>query len=243
MANENPLSHPAELTLQPIKTRQSDVMVLDALAHYVASTKLQIGDRLPAERELVDRLEVSRNTVREALKRWEALGIIKRRKGSGTFLTADIKPGDSFLSLSIKSDPANILHTLEIRRALEAEAGAFAAMRATVADLDEIERRIDEVERVHHLYGGAGHQDWEFHSAIYAATHNPMFEQIIGGMYNAFHAFFEAPPEQDFAGSSLSLHRDLFNAVKAHDPDLARKLTHDILDITERDIRRIANGR
>jgi DNA-binding FadR family transcriptional regulator len=229
--------------LVPIKTKQSDVLVLDALALFVSKTQMQVGDKLPAERELVDRLQVSRNTVREALKRWEALGIIQRRKGSGTFLKAQIQPGDSFLSLSIKNDSASMLHTLEIRRALEAEAGSFAARRATHQDLAYIEKCIDEVERVHNIYGGAGNEDWEFHSAIYRATHNPMFEHIIGGMYNAFHAFFEAPPEQDFADGSLSLHRDLFNAIKMKDSELARLLTHEILDVTERDIRRIANGK
>lgn len=240
--NQDSKSKSSSEGLSPIRTKQSDVLVLDALALFVSKTQMQVGDKLPPERELVDRLQVSRNTVREALKRWEALGIIQRRKGSGTFLKAPIQPGDSFLSLSIKNDSASMLHTLEIRRALEAQAGAFAALRATSEDLEYIEQCIDEVERVHHLYGGAGDEDWEFHSAIYRATHNPMFEHIIFGMYNAFHAFFEAPPEQDFADGSLSLHRDLFNAIKARNPDLACQLTHQILDVTERDIRRIANG-
>lgn len=223
---------------QPPRT---DVQILDAISVFVCDAQLKIGDKLPPERELVERLQVSRNTVRGALKRWEALGIIKRRKGSGTFLTADIRPGDSFLSLNIKSDPQSILNTLEIRRTLEAEAGALAALRATAEDLCEIEKCIDEVERVHQILGGAGDQDWEFHCAIYRASHNPIFEQIISGMYDAFHAFFEAPAHQDFADGSLSLHRDLFNAIKAQDPELARSITHKIIDISECDVRRIAN--
>ena len=228
--------------LMPVQSKHTDTMVLDALTLYVANAGLQVGDRLPPERELVERLQVSRNTVREALKRWEALGIVKRRKGSGTYLTASISPGDSFLSLSIKNDAANMLHTLEIRRALEAEASAYAAIRATAEDLQKIERCIDEVERVHGLYGGAGNEDWLFHSAIYTASHNPMFEQIVSGMYDAFHAFFEAPPEQEFASSSLALHRQLFEAIQQRSPDAARDLTHQILDITECDVRKIADG-
>jgi len=227
--------------LEPNQSPRTDVQILDAISVFVCDAKLKIGDKLPPERELVDRLQVSRNTIRGALKRWEALGIIKRRKGSGTFLTADIQPGDSFLSLNIKSDPQSILNTLEIRRTLEAEAGALAAMRATVEDLCEIEKCFDEVERVHQMLGGAGDQDWEFHCAIYRASHNPIFEQIISGMHDAFHAFFEAPAQQKFADESLSLHRDLFNAIKEKDAELARSITHEIIDISERDVRRIAN--
>ena len=225
--------------LEPVQVQTTDIIVLDALTSYVAKAGIQIGDRLPPERVLVERLRVSRATVREALKRWEALGIIERRKGSGTFLKADIAHGDSFLSVKIKSNAEDILHTLEIRRTLESEASALAAMRATDEQIAKIQQCIEEVERVHAIYGGAGAQDWEFHSSIYHATGNPLFEQIVEGMYEAFHTFFEAPPEQQFASSSLHLHRELFEAIKARNPELARQKTHEILDITERDVRKI----
>ncbi|NRA20454.1 MAG: FadR family transcriptional regulator [Oceanospirillaceae bacterium] len=241
MTNFVAINLEADQVFEAKQTRPTDVQILDAIAVFVCDAKLKIGDKLPPERELVQRLQVSRNTLREALKRWETLGIIKRRKGSGTYLTAEIRPGDSFLSLNIKSDPQSILNTLEIRRTLESEAGALAAIRATAEDLGEIEKCIDEVERVHHLLGGAGDQDWEFHCAIYRASHNPIFEQIVSGMHDAFHAFFEAPAHQDFADGSLSLHRDLFNAIKAKNPELARSITHQIIDISERDVRRIAS--
>ena len=138
MTNFVAINLEADQVFEAKQTRPTDVQILNAIAVFVCDAKLKIGDKLPPERELVQRLQVSRNTLREALKRWETLGIIKRRKGSGTYLTAEIRPGDSFLSLNIKSDPQSILNTLEIRRTLESEAGALAAIRATAEDLGEI---------------------------------------------------------------------------------------------------------
>ncbi|WP_323115620.1 FadR/GntR family transcriptional regulator [Klebsiella variicola] len=85
--------------LHPISTPQIDTLIIDALTRYIAQSGIQPGCRLPPERVLAEKLGVSRNTVREALKRWEALGIILCKKGSGTFLKVDVGINDSFLSL------------------------------------------------------------------------------------------------------------------------------------------------
>jgi Transcriptional regulators len=159
--------------LQPITTPRSDTLILDALTRFMAQSGAQPGSRLPPERELAEKLGVSRNTVREALKRWEALGIILRKKGSGTFLQADVGINDSFLSLRFKNDSANMLHALEVRRIIESESCVLAAQRASAEDLLEIEQRLIEMERVHLAVGSAGAEDWAFHTSIYRASGNP----------------------------------------------------------------------
>ena len=231
----------ADLSLLcPVQVQTSDTIVLDALARFVTHAGLKVGDRLPSERELGERLQVSRNTVREALKRWETLNIVQRRKGSGTFLRVAIGPGDNFFSLSVQNNVEQMLHSLELRRALESEACALAAARATDEDIQVMRACIEEVERVSEILGSSGNQDWAFHCSIYRATHNPMFEQVVAGMYEAFHAFFDAPPEQEFASSSIALHRELFEAISAGNSEMARLLAHRILDTTEQETKQLA---
>lgn len=229
--------------LHPISTPQIDTLILDALTRYIAQSGAQPGSRLPPERVLAEKLGVSRNTVREALKRWEALGIILRKKGSGTFLQVDVGINDSFLSLRFKNDSANMLYALEVRRIIESECCVLAAQRATADDLAGIERCLDEVERVHLSVGTAGAEDWAFHSSIYRAAGNPLLLQMLNGIYDSLHAFFESPPEQALFADSLPLHRELFNAIRQRDSKAARAICHQILDITERDMKDVINAK
>lgn len=67
--------------LPPIQTTARDDAVLKALAGFVRQESLGPGEKLPTERILAERLKVSRNTVREALTRWEGLGLVERRQG------------------------------------------------------------------------------------------------------------------------------------------------------------------
>ncbi|WP_437614891.1 FadR/GntR family transcriptional regulator [Erwinia sp. V71] len=228
--------------LSPITTPRADVLVLDALTRYMAQCGARPGSRLPPERELAEKLGVSRNTVREALKRWEALGIISRRKGSGTFLQVELGENDSFLSLRFKNDSANMLHALEVRRIIESECCVLAAQRASHDDLADIERCLIEMERVHLAIGSAGAEDWAFHSSIYRAAHNPLLLQMLNGIYDSLHAFFESPPEQALFSDSFPLHRQLFDAIRQRDAQAARTLCHQILDITERDMKDVINA-
>ncbi|EIC82393.1 FadR/GntR family transcriptional regulator [Serratia sp. M24T3] len=228
--------------LKPIAPQQSDTLILDALTRYVAQSGTLVGQRLPPERVLAEGLAVSRNTVREALKRWEALGIIVRKKGSGTFLHAEVNANDSFLSLRFKNDSATMWHALEVRRIIECESSALAAIRATTEDLGNIEQKLDQMERVHLRQGSAGAEDWAFHSSIYQAANNPLLLQMVGGIIHLLHAFFESPPEQALFSDSFPLHRLLFDAIVRREPETARRISHEILNITERDMKEVINA-
>ena len=74
--------------MSPIQAIARDDAVLNALVAFVRQEAVRPGDKLPTERILADHLKVSRNTVREALTRWEGLGLVERRQGSGTYLKA-----------------------------------------------------------------------------------------------------------------------------------------------------------
>ena len=132
-------------SLPPIQTTARDDAVLKALAEFVGTEGLKPGGRLPTERILAERLRVSRNTVREALTRWEGLGLVERRQGSGTYLKAAVSPDMLHMPLTVAggNDFRGLMQTLEIRRALEAEAAALCAVRADKAELAMTDRTPD----------------------------------------------------------------------------------------------------
>jgi len=216
---------------------------MTAMADFIARSGFKPGDRLPAEREFMEGLAVGRSTVREVIRQLQALGIVESRKGSGTYLLRGVSADTVHMPLSIDTTRLRdvLLQTLDVRRGLEAEASAIAALRRSEEDLKEIEAKLQVMEAAHHEKGAAGPEDLAFHLAVYDATHNPLFPQLLEQIREAFESFWEHPFERwDFARRSFPFHRELYDAIAARDPELARKKTLAILDIVEEDIKEMS---
>ena len=230
------------LGIAPLPLADRKSAILEALVDFIERTRLRPGEQLPSERELMEALRVGRSTIREVIRHWLALGIVEVRKGSGTFLKRPVSSRTVYLPLAIVTERDALLHTLEIRRGLETEAGALAALRATESDLETIEARLVEMERVHYGEGSAGPQDLAFHLSIYDASRNPLFGQLLSQMRGAFESFWAKPFDRsDFAARSFPFHRPLFEAIAKHDSDAARRHTLAILAIVEEDIIRMSH--
>lgn len=233
----------ARATLMPLPPADRVQQVITALADYIQGSGLKPGDRLPAERELMAALAVGRSTVREVISHFQALGVVEARKGSGTYLLRAISGATIHMPLTLNTEHLRdaLLQTLEVRRGIEVEAGMVAARRRTEADLANIEAKLNEMERVHLAKGTSGPEDLAFHLAIYDATHNPLFRQLLEQMREAFERFWEKPFDRpDFARRSFPFHRTLFNAIGAQDPEAARGETLKILAIVEEDIKEMS---
>jgi GntR family transcriptional regulator, transcriptional repressor for pyruvate dehydrogenase complex len=230
------------LEISPVQPLARDDAVLKALAAYVRQEALAPGQKLPTERILADRLRVSRNTVREALTRWEGLGLVERRQGSGTYLKAEVSPDMLHMPLTLPGgqDFESLMHTLEIRRALEAEAAALCAERATSESLAFIHGKLETMERVfHETQGAQSDADWEFHQAVYRASGNRLFEQIIAAMQGMFHRFWEHPlGVRDFGHASFPYHRTMFERIVAGDAAGARAEALKLMATVEADLNR-----
>ncbi|WP_421912840.1 FadR/GntR family transcriptional regulator [Mesorhizobium sp.] len=228
-------------SLPPIQTTARDDAVLKALVGFVSAEALQPGERLPTERILAERLKVSRNTVREALTRWEGLGLVERRQGSGTYLKAAVSADMLHMPLTLAGghDFTSLMHTLEIRRALEAEAAALCAERASLADIAEISRKLEAMEQAFLMRDGmSSDEDWEFHQAIYRVSGNPLFEQIISAMHELFHRFWEHPlGVRDFGHASFPYHRTIYERIADGDPDGARAEALKLIATVENDLK------
>lgn len=230
----------ANAQLTPLPTVDRARSVMNALADWIDRAALKPGDRLPAERELMTALAVGRSTVREVIRQLQALGIVESRKGSGTYLLRTVSAATIHMPLSVETPHLRdaLLQTLDVRRGLEVEASALAAERRTDEDVRRIGERLDEMERVHLEKGTAGREDLAFHLAIYDATHNPLFPQLLEQMREAFETFWERPFDRpDFARRSFPFHRELFDAIVAGDAEGARNKTLAILRVVEEDIR------
>jgi len=229
--------------LSPLPPADRARQVSEALVDYIAKTSLKAGDRLPAERELMATLAVGRSTIREVMRRFQALGVIETRKGSGNYLLKPISRATIHMPLSMETAGLRegLLQTLQVRRGLECEAAMVAAQLRTEDDLADIQAKLTEMERVHLEKGASGPEDFAFHLAVYDATHNPLFRQLLEQMREAFERFWNHPFERhDFARRSFPFHRTLFEAIVAQDAEAARGETLKILAIVEEDIKEMS---
>jgi GntR family transcriptional repressor for pyruvate dehydrogenase complex len=226
--------------LAPLESRSRGVAVLDALAEMVERAGLRIGDRLPPEVSLASSLGVGRSTIREALNRWEGLGIIRRRRGDGTYLAARVQASRGLVPTMIRLEGEALLRLVEVRRALENDVVRRATLNATPTQRAEISRLctllLIEVDA-----GRPWRQaDHAFHGAIYDACGNPMFGQILANLDHALERSSESPFGRDeFGLASFPPHRDLADAIFASDVVGACAAINRILDLVDAEIRAI----
>ena len=237
------MTRPALHYLEPIDQPARGVAVLDALAEMIERAGLQVGDRLPPEVALATTLGVGRSTIREALNRWEGLGLIRRRRGDGTYLTARVQTSHGPLPTMVRLEGEAILRLLDVRRIVESGTVRRAAQKANLRQRGDISRLCDALLGV--VAAGQPYRaaDAAFHGAISDATGNPMFRQMLQRMDEAFERSAESPfTVPGFGLSSFPHHRTLADAIVAGDPDAAEAAIHTIIDLVETEIRQIIDG-
>jgi GntR family transcriptional regulator, transcriptional repressor for pyruvate dehydrogenase complex len=218
----------------PIERRKVYEQVSERLEAELGTT-LKAGDALPPERELAERYGVGRSSVREALRMLESRGLIESR-GSGTFVVAAWRnPFQAPLSVVVAGENVDRTQLFEVRRMLEAEAAALAAMRRTIDQMNEMHEATDDMEielaRADRFIAA----DIRYHLVIAEATGNRLLlrlmEAIRDGLTETFETVFKFPggPER-----SIEQHRLINDAIEAEDPQRARQLmTEHILRVEQ----------
>ena len=215
--------------------------VVNRILDLVRIGNLRAGDRLPSERELIDILDISRPTLREALRALSMLGVIESRHGGGAFVTdlearTLLAPLDFFLSLS----EANLADAFESRRIVEAEIVRMAAAKATAADLDDLHAMIAAHEKVADDPVGFRILDSRFHLKLSEAGGNVVLERIAYGLYNmGLDIRRRATQDRAVISQSTADHKRIVAAIAARDPDKAAAEMGVHLDHIEASTRRV----
>ena len=226
--------------LQPLESGRG---VLDALIEMIEVANLQVGDRLPPEIELAQRLNVGRSTIREALKAWQGMGIVVRNKGAGTTLAAEISKTSIQIPMTLKVEAESLLRTHAVRRPLEIEAVKIATSLANDQQRKVIIARMAELIAVYEAGEDWRPADARFHSAIYEASGNPLFQQLISQIHSAFHDIYKTPFGSPHLGEgTIPLHRPLADAIAAKDVEKAGILAAEISEMVEIEILQVMKG-
>ncbi|NUP59563.1 MAG: FadR family transcriptional regulator [Pseudarthrobacter sp.] len=196
--------------------------LVEQILAYIESAQLKPGDLLPAERDLAERLGVSRATLAQALVALEVLGVIDVQHGTGAVLAR--RPSVASVIKGLREHRSRLPEIVEARSTLEGKLAALAAVRRTDADLKAIDNALD-VMAGEISDGDRGAQGDElFHQAITAAAHSPVLAQLM-----AFIAEMILETRTESLGQpgrpeqSLASHRKIAEAIRGQDADGAAK--------------------
>lgn len=195
--------------------------VVHRILDLVKSGNLKAGDRLPAERKLIEIFGVSRPTLREALRSLSILGVVEMRHGGGAFVTdlqakSLLGPLDFFFSLSAD----NIEEAFACRRLIEIEIARRCATNATAADIDELDAMLEAQEKVTDDPIGFRILDSEFHEKLFEMAGNSIMERLALGFYNmALEERRKATASPLVMRQSVQDHKLIVAAIRAGDAD------------------------
>lgn len=162
--------------IQKLSTPQ---MVAEQILRRIESGELAAGQRLPAQRDLAERLAVGRSSIREAINALVVMGYLEVRHGSGTYVRADPPALDASLQqLTAAFKAVSLLDLMEIREVLECQSAALAAERADSNHLRRLRRIMDQVEATRGDYHIFLKADIDFHACLAEATGNPVIEEM-----------------------------------------------------------------
>ena len=191
------------------------------------SGELKAGDRLPPEKDLSERLGLSRSSMREAVKALELIRVLDVRRGDGTYVTS-LEPQLLTEAMAFVVDlhqDKSVLELFEVRRILEPGSASLAAQRITEPQLAELNEMIETVQEDTSVEDLVAH-DLAFHSLIAKASGNSYLESLLDGLSSStVRARVWRGLTQDKAvTATLAEHNAIAAALSRGDADLARAL-------------------
>ncbi|MDK1374426.1 MULTISPECIES: FadR/GntR family transcriptional regulator [unclassified Sinorhizobium] len=234
--------HQGIVAEQPQRRPRVQKNITRAIASDICAEIFPVGTFLPRENDLCERYGVSRTVIRESLKILESKGMVLGRSRVGTVVCnkeewniLDSQVLEWIGERIFEFDLLNCI--LEARRAIEPAAAEFAAERATVQEIADLDRAWRDMRDGERDVAGFTEADVAFHTCLLKASHNQVFLQLVGIIQAALkfslHASNEAAERRDEA---IDIHGELVEALRMRDKAAARDCSMRMLNLAARDL-------
>jgi DNA-binding FadR family transcriptional regulator len=198
---------------------------IDKIKEMIVSGELRPGDRLPKEADLADRLGLSRNSLREAVKALSVIRVLDVRQGDGTYVTS-LEPQLLLDALTFVVDfhrDDTVLEFLEVRRILEPAATAMAARLMSDGDVAKLRAVLDELGAEPTIEALVAN-DLEFHRQIAAGSGNnvlcSLIESLSGPTTRA--RIWRGLTQEGAVAKTREQHVAILEAISSRQPEVAR---------------------
>lgn len=194
------------------------------LIRFIQNNEIEVGEKLPNEAELSQQLQVSRSTLREAVRILISRNVLKVRQGSGTYVSEKRgQSSDPFGLAFIKDKQKMISDLYDMRYILEPEIAALAARHATT---EQVERMRDLVKKIEQSFDQGDQQhvqfDIELHTLISQASGNEAYSYIVPIISRSVSLFNKSYDDLAAKNFTRKIHREIIAGIAAHDQTAAR---------------------
>lgn len=250
------------MTFNQIQPRRLSDDIVARLESMILEGTLKPGERLPAERVLAEQFGVSRPSLREAIQKLAAKGMLVSRQGGGTYVVDTLGStfSDPLLQL-LESNPEAQRDLLEFRHTLEGSCAYYAALRATQPDHERLREAFEALQACYQRPPSAstraaeGAADARFHLAIAEASHNAVLLHTIRGLFDLLKRNVVTNIGGMYAQRSetrdmlMSQHRALYEAIVEGRAEDAREVSsrhihyvQEVLSEGQREVERTARA-
>ena len=222
---------------RPVSRANTYELVIDAVEEQIMAGSLTVGDPLPAERDLANKLGVSRASVREALRVLDSLGVVRSAggsgRGAGTFIAAMPSAAlTRFLRLHVALANFSISDVMDTRVQLERSSAVLAAARADEDALAAINAQLAMMDTPGVSLDVFNDADTAFHVAIAQAAGNQLFSDLTAAIRTSlrgsiFAAFSRVDDQQALMSQLQAQHREITAAIVAGRSEDAAQLTEE----------------
>lgn len=207
------------------EVRLSKISTADAVVNYlkqqIEDGLLKPGEKLPSERLLQQELAVSRFTLREALARLSALGIIKTIHGKGTSVACEVSSStlaDAFIPLFANQSIRDVIDFFEARLLIEGEAAVLSAKRRTDADLRRFEEILADSRKFLEDPQRYGELDFLFHMQIAQSSGNVFIQNMMGCFNEYTKRYMQVVANAAInRNASIAAHEDIYECIRNKD--------------------------
>ena len=222
--------------------------IVDSLAASIREGRMQPGEKLPTEAEIMVRFDVSRTVVRESLSRLQASSLVETRHGIGTFVLAQHDSGNFKITAEDFATVDDVISVLELRISLETEAAGLAAQRRTDENLRAMEIALQAFQDSIDIDSDAVPPDFQFHMEVARSTGNRHFADLmtyLGTMIiprTRVNTTQNAPEGRlNYLQRVNSEHESIYNAILNQDAEAARAAMRTHLSNSRERLRRGKN--
>lgn len=222
-------------SLKPVESRRTFEEILHQLEVAIVAGDLSAGDRLPTERELATRFEVSRTSVREALRVLEALGLVRVRRGAEHGVTLLEEPGNAFTDLlrfHVALRHLSVGALIDFRVVIESWAAGCAARAPKRGLLEALTEPVAQMESGQPGPDEFHTLDVDFHMALVRAAENELATLILEASRTSidriiFEALSDEPDWDPLRVQLTQEHHAILDAIEQGDPDRSAQLVAD----------------